>query len=813
MDRFVWFVVQRKLAVLVVFLIATVFFAFGAAKIQNNVIVQHLFPYDHPYLKLHESFSRVFGGGGSGVVIAVKVKQGDIFNEKTLKKIKGITEEIELWDEVYRVLTASLASQPVKTVKAKGKGEIEISSLMYPRVPKDEKEMQELKKNIFSNPAYDGTLVSEDGTSALILTVMQDNIPYKQMFAKLRALIAKYEDENTSLHIVGFPMLMGWIYSYQTQMYIVFAFSITAMILILFLVFRSVLGMVAPIAVSLICTALGLGFVGWTGINFSPLLYVLAFLVGARMVSNAVQITHRYIEEFVRTNDRKEAAFITTRTMWMPNAAAVATDVAGFAILGIAKIVLMQQLAVIMSFWMATITLEGLLVPIICSYLPLNRDKIRVRKDGSGPIARLSGTLGRFSMGIGKYVVIVVVVVLLVTSVWQTGNLKVGDPTPGSPILWPNDTYNKDQALINKSFNASSETLVLYYEGTPESVYDPIVMKTFEGFVNHMAERLPDIYKTSNSIIDIGKMVSLQLHDGDNVFYRIPWGSEQLMGLLGYLSATAGSSQLRRYFDPALKRTQITLYFADHTSDNLLRIKEAAWNFFKEHPLKTEHGEFKLAGGSIGMEIGLNEEMKKIHAEMDAMVLAMIFIMCTIAFRSAIAGLMLTVPLILSNLIAFAYMSVMNIGLSVNTLPCSAVGVGVGVDFAIYLYSRCIEEYPRYKDYRSTIMAAVTTTGEAVLFTGVTLVVPLMAWYYISGLKFQAEMGFFLSMLLLINMITCVTLHPLLLLLVRPRFLRRGVLEQDQEEVPETCAAQEDNCEKTKGRGEIQYNQKGETNG
>jgi hypothetical protein len=158
------------------------------------------------------------------------------------------------------------------------------------------------------------------------------------------------------------------------------------------------------------------------------------------------------------------------------------------------------------------------------------------------------------------------------------------------------------------------------------------------------------------------------------------------------------------------------------------------------------------------------------------MVLIAIFIMCTLAFRSVIAGLMLTAPLILSNLIAFSYMSFMNIGLSVNTLPCSAVGVGVGVDFAIYLYSRCIEEFPRQKDYRATIMQATRTTGEAILFTGITLILPIIAWYFISGLKFQAEMGFFLSMLLLSNMVACLTIHPLMLLVFKPRFVKRNVV-------------------------------------
>jgi uncharacterized protein len=780
-DRLVSFIVNYKLWIFLLALIASGAVSFGALKLKNEVILAHLFPHSHPYVQLMGRFSQVFGSGGSGVAIAVNSKRGDIFNENSLTKIKNITEEIVLWDEVYRVLTMSLASYSTKVAKTLAQGEIRIEPLMFPDVPKTPEAMEELKKNIFSNPAYSGMLVSNDGSAAIILTEMKDNITYEQMFAKLRSLSAKYSDAENSIHIVGFPMLMGWIYSYKTQIYTVIGISILMMIIILFLSFRNFVGMIAPIVIAIICTGLGLGFIGWTGINFSPLLYVLAFLVGARMISNAVQITHRYLEEFLYSGgDRKAATYKTMRAMWMPNVMATVTEVAGFLVLGIAKIVLMQQLAVIMSFWMATIALEGLLVPIICSYLPLNKEKLKLRMEGRSLIAKASTGLARVSLGRGRYVVAGIILLILVVGTWQASHVKVGDATPGSPILWPNDIYNKDQALINTKFNASSENLVVYYEGAPESVYDPVVMETFEKFAMHMQEKLPDIYKTSSSIIDMGKSLNLTLHEGDAVYYQLPRNEEQMTGLLGYIRNTVGTANLMRFIDSRLEKAQITLFFADHTSDNVKRIKEAAFGFFKDHPMKTKNGEFRLAGGRIGMEMALNEEMKQSHAKMDAIVLGAIFIMCVLAFRSVVAGIMLTAPLIIANLIAFWYMSWMNIGLSVNTLPVSAVGVGVGVDFAIYLYSRCVEEYPLCQNMRETVMASARTTGEAIVYTGLTIILPVITWYFISGLKFQAEMGFFLAMIMMTNMLAALTLHPLMLLIIKPKFITKNNV------VPET---------------------------
>ncbi len=744
--------------------------ALSAQNIKTHVILSDLFPQDHPYLALHKRFSQVFGGGGTSLVIALRARQGDIFNVDMLGKIRDLTREIELWDEIYRVQTVSIASNATKVVKTKARGEISFEALMFPDIPKDEEEIQLLKKNIFSNPAYDGTLVSRDGSAALILTEMRETVSYERMFQKLRDVVSRYSDENTSVHIVGFPMLMGWIYSHKHQLYQVFAVSVLLMGLLLYASFRNLVGMAVPVVMSAICTALGLGFIAWTGINFSPLQFVLAFLVVARMLSNAVQITHRYIEEYRLSGSKEIATKKTMQAMTMPNAAAVATDVAGFLILGIADIRLMKQVAVLMSFWMLTILLEGIVVPILCSLLPLKAGK-RSEQDRRDRAGWLVG-LARFCMAAGRYPVILAVVLVASYGLWQTSRLKVGDPTPGSPILWENHPYNRDQVFFNEHFRASSETFTLYFDGAQESVYDPAVLTTFELFSQHMAQSLPDIYMSSSSLANLMKMLNCTFHEGDPVWYEVPRDREKLTGMMALLRSSAGMAGLQRYIDPEQSRAQITLYFADHTSDNLRRIRDAAYAFFEEHSSKTEAGEFKLAGGRIGMEIALNEEMKKTHLLLDGLVLAAIFCMCSLSFRSLAAGAMLSLPLVLSNLIAFGYMAHAGIGLTTATLPCSAVGVGVGVDFAIYLYSRCIEEYPKTGQYKETVLQAVRTAGLGIFLTALTLILPIVSWYPLSALKFQAQMGLFLAMLLFANMIMAFTVHPLLLSWIRPRFLR-----------------------------------------
>ncbi len=780
LDRMCGFLTKHRIAALATVLCVTIVFLYGAFHIRSETVLFEQFPYNHPYLKLMGQFQEIFGGGGSGVSIVIQAKHGDIFNRKTLTKIRAMTTEVELWDEVYRLLTVSMASNSTKVVRTKARGEIAVETLLGNHIPETPEEMNLLKRNIFSDPGKRGILVSEDGSAAFLRTVFKEDVSYRECYRLLQGLRKAYTDNDTSVHIVGFPMLMGYIYSLRTQTFAVFAISILAIIVVLFLIFRNFQGMFSPVANAGILTIWGLGFVGLTGINFSPMLYVLAFLVGARMIGNSHQIAYRYFEELDSSGgDREKACFETMRTMWVPNFAAVGADVAGFAVLFLARIVLMQHLAVIMTFWMATILMTGFLVPVLCSVFPFRVKTGEWKKETCQMDwkAALIMKISRFSIAPRTRCITGAIIILVAAGCfYEMTKLKVGDPTPGTNIFYANHPYNKDTALINSRFRNSSDMLSLYWNGGPGSVYNPAVLETFEGFDRHIADQLPDIYKSSASIIDAGKMFNLTYHDGDQVWSMLPRDPAQSTALLGLLRQSIGTANLRLFVDGDVSKAQILVFFADHSSDNLLRIRDAAYGFFKNHAMNIEgQGAFELAGGSIGMELALNEEMRRSHLLIDLAVYAAIFLLCALCYKSIVAGLMLTVPLVFANAMCGAYMALRGIGLSINTLPIAAIGAGLGVDFAIYLYSRAIEEFPLQNgDWTETVMQCVCTCGKAVIYTGITVILPILTWYFFSDMRFQADVGFFLSLVMAVNVILCMTLHPLLLSVIKPKFVSRA---------------------------------------
>ena len=141
LDRASRYFTKHRLAVLLISIAIAILFALGIPRIRGEVILQELLPYDHPYLKLHARFSEVFGTGGSGVVVALRAKEGDIFKPSFLNKMREMTDEVVLWDGTYRVLTVSIARRSVKVVKTLGQGVIRIDPLMWPEIPDNDEEM------------------------------------------------------------------------------------------------------------------------------------------------------------------------------------------------------------------------------------------------------------------------------------------------------------------------------------------------------------------------------------------------------------------------------------------------------------------------------------------------------------------------------------------------------------------------------------------------------------------------------------------------------------------------------------------------
>jgi predicted RND superfamily exporter protein len=204
----------------------------------------------------------------------------------------------------------------------------------------------------------------------------------------------------------------------------------------------------------------------------------------------------------------------------------------------------------------------------------------------------------------------------------------------------------------------------------------------------------------------------------------------------------------------------LTVYLKDHQDATLKHVVGEVRKFIAAD--KTPNVRFRLAGGNAGVAIATNEAVERAEVQMLAAIFGAITLLCWITFRSWKAVICIIIPLMLVSILCNALMAVLGIGLKVSTLPVIALGVGVGVDYGIYLYERMQHEIEHNNaPLREAFYEAMRQRGTAAVFTGITMSLGVGTWAF-SALKFQADMGILLAFMFVVNLLGAIFLLPAL---------------------------------------------------
>jgi predicted RND superfamily exporter protein len=229
----------------------------------------------------------------------------------------------------------------------------------------------------------------------------------------------------------------------------------------------------------------------------------------------------------------------------------------------------------------------------------------------------------------------------------------------------------------------------------------------------------------------------------------------------------------------------MVFYYKDHQAETINRIVALAEEGIKQIEKDVPGLHIELGGGIIGVTAAGNQALHTDHMIIIPAVMIIAFLIVTVYYSSLHAGWLMILPMLFSTLMTYAYMGALNIGISVNTVPVIAVGVGVGIDYAVYFMDRIREEFAQLRDIKQAVINAVATTGYAVSFTAVTLIAGVVMWIFMSDLRFQSDAAILLSFMLIVNAIAAVLIVPSWCVVFKPKFVTAvhydedGVLEND----------------------------------
>ena len=764
---------RYKVLILLLFVVITGFLFYHAMKLPVRITLDKFFPYNHPFVKLNKDLGSQFGGTNT-MLVMVKNNRGSIYNQKTIGAIREATDFFYYNNYVFRSLTASVTLSKSKYTLGKGMGVIESNPLFPADFDNTQKSFDFVKTMISISPVYHGLLVSDDGTAGMIIVEIDENVNYNKLRKDILSIKKSLEsDGSITMSFTGRPVLMTWIYELSGNIYMLIGIIAIVAIVILYYFYRNIYGVIVVLLVAVICSIWGMGFMSLLKYELSPLMLILPVLISTRAISHSIQLHGRFIEEADKSGGNKDLALINTfNSMLIPNISAVSTDAVGFFVLYLIKIGLLQEIAISMGIWISTLVpLSGIMMPILCTYLPIKPSK--KKRASIVNLDRIAYVVGGFSTRrVGSIVVVVVVGFILAFSLYYVPKVVVGDAYPGSSLLFPNSEYNKDTKKINNAFSkAGADGLTLFFLGEEDSIKKPETFKYLDKFERYMVDEI-DVASGAWSLVTVLKNINVGLHDGDPKWNFLPDDLIQSANLVQMFSMKNDPSEFGRYTDPLYKIGNTIVFFKNHTPDAIRHVVQASNKFFKANPLESKYGRFYFAGGSIGLEMAVNQVVEFSHERIDLLILITVFIMCVMSYRSFVAGVILIFPLILANLLVTAVMVVMGIGITIDTLPVVAIGVGIGVDFGIYLMSRMQEEMRENgNNYDVALNNSLLTTGNAILFSGLAMIIPLIIIGFITNIKFQSQMSVLIGLILFINMLLSITLQPLVIHYFKPKFL------------------------------------------
>jgi hypothetical protein len=758
------FLLRHRLWVLLLVTAATVLFGYLATRVRVESPTIDLFPSTHPYVETFKKYSDVFGGA-SRVVIQLEVQEGDVFNPDTLAKVLRITKALELMPGVNNYQVLSIAQRKVKELKVDAERGFRAVPVMWPDVPEDQAGCDDLRQRVFRNRRVHGTLVSMDAKATLIVAgFFERDLKPLEVYRAIEEVVAREQDENTRIQVIGRPVLLGHIMSQYPQLVWLFLLTVGSILLVLTLYFRDLRGVLVPVVTALVSAIWGIGCLELMGFNFDPLVIVVPFIISARALSHSVQLVERYIEEYIASGDRIAAATETFVGLFKPGWVAIVTDAAGVLLVLLTPIPLLQKLALMGGLWVLSILVSDMILnPILLSYLPPPKRKADRPPD---LLDRMLRRLAGWTIGWQRRVILAVTLVVFVVGFLFARNLVVGDVHPGTPMLWPDSKYNLDTDRIAEKFRNTEELTVVVEGDSRDAIKNPKVLRTMEAFQRHM-ESIPEVGATT-SLADLLPGIISILHGSDPRWELIPDDPRDSGFFLEMIYQAAEPGDLVRYVTIDSQSANITLYLRDHKGETLRRVVEHAQAFIDANPVPGAR--FRLAGGYGGLLAAINEEVTRHQAQVTVLAFGIIFLFCALAFRSLLAGLLFLIPLAISNYLTYALMGARGIGLDVNALPVVAVGVGLGVDYGLYIIGRIQEEYRRLGQVEEAIRVALATAGKAVVFTASTMVFGVVFWSF-SFLRFQADMGILLLFWMIISMLGGIILLPALVGWIRPRFI------------------------------------------
>ncbi|HCN46794.1 MAG TPA: RND transporter [Pseudomonas sp.] len=755
--------------VLLLCLLTTLVLGWQSTRLELNASFEKMIPTGHPYIANYLERQKELSGLGNVLRIAVANNKGDIYDADYLRTLQALSERIYLLPGVDRAYMKSLWTPATRWVSVTEDG-LDGGPVIPDDYNGSPQSLAELRRNVqLSNEI--GQLVAFDQRSSIIQVPLLARTPdgkaldYAVLAAQLEALRSEFASDSVAIHVTGFAKKVGDLIEGLQQILLFFAVAILITTAVLYAYTRCVRSTLLVVICSLVAVVWQLGLLPLLDFQLDPYSVLVPFLVFAIGMSHGAQKMNGIMQDIGRGMHRVVAARFTFRRLFLAGLTALLCDAVGFAVLMIIQIKVIQDLAIIASIGVAVLIFTNLiLLPVLLSYFGVSPKAAEMslrseRAEESGkarhPFWRF---LDLFTRKPWATLCIGVSLVMAVLGFLVSLHLAIGDLDAGAPELRADSRYNRDDAFMTQAYGASSDLFAIMVQ-TPAGAcarYD-VLRKVDE--LDWQLRSLPGVDST-NSLALLNRRMLVGLSEGNPKWYEL----QNNQAMLNMITASAP----RGLYNESCNLLTLYVYLTDHKAETLTRLVQHVEGFAAAND--TAEVKFLLAAGNAGIEAATNIVVREANREMLFWVYGAVILLCLLTFRSWRATVCAVIPLMLTSILCEALMVWLGIGVKVATLPVIALGVGIGVDYALYVMSILLAHLRQGPSLSEAYYRALVSTGKVVMLTGVTLAIGVGTWMF-SPIKFQADMGVLLAFMFVWNMVGALVLLPALarfLLPVRP---------------------------------------------
>jgi len=759
---------NRKVVMLACAIVTVLLAVLAVTRLSLSASFDKMIPRSHPYIQNYLENRVELRGLGNALRIVVENPKGDIYDPAYQATLRKIHDEIFLTPGVDRAWVKSLWAPGVRWTEVTEEG-FRGGPVMPDNYDGSAKATEQLRANI-ARSGIVGSLVGNDFKSSMLVVPLLDStskdkasgqrIDYRELSRAIEKIRDRVEaDGSAKLHVIGFAKLVGDLIDGLMQVSLYFGLAALIAAAIIWLYTRCVRSTALVMACSLVAVVWLLGLVAAFGFELDPYSILVPFLVFAIGVSHGAQKMNGIMQDIARGAHRLVAARYTFRRLFLAGLTALLADAVGFAVLMVIDIDVIQDLALTASLGVAVLLFTHLnLLPVLLSYVGVSDGAaaraLEAESDANQNrgFNRLFTILGHLVERRWATVAVAAAALLLGAGYLTSKHLKIGDLDPGAPELRADSRYNRDNAYITANYSLSSDAFAVIIKTAREGClqYQTLIETDRLAWA---LQQVPGV-QTTAALTNAVRNITAGSNEGAPKWLTIARNQDVLN--YGAQQASVNNPDL---FNTDCSVMPVIAYLSDHRAETLDRVVQVSADFAQAH--STPDRKFLLAAGSAGIEAATNIVVRKAWVQMLLLVYGAVIVLCFITFRSWRAVVVAVVPLVITSVLCEALMVVLGIGVKVATLPVVALGVGIGIDYALYLLSVQLAQQRAGATLAEAYRSALQFTGKVVVLVGVTLAAGVATWA-LSPIKFQADMGVLLAFMFLWNMVGAVVLIPAL---------------------------------------------------